>query len=104
MVEAKEVNETGTGARTLRRRPTGPLAAALTQLSPREDARHRRILAWREREATRREIPLHSLLTNSQVIALAQSPTTSLAGLSRHGLSEQAVSRFGTALLEMLAN
>lgn len=104
MVEVKEVSGTSTGDKPLRRRPTGPLAAALTQLSPREEARHRRILVWREREATRRELPLHSLLTNSQVIALAQSPTISLAGLRRHGLSEQAVARFGTALLEMLSD
>ncbi|MGE0711794.1 MAG: HRDC domain-containing protein [Planctomycetota bacterium] len=73
-------------------------------LAPDVRERFDRLRDWRNAAARDRGIPPYAVLTNRQLLALAEAAPTTRAGLQRvRGLGKQRVARFGAELLALLA-
>lgn len=72
------------------------------RMSPEERARLASLVAWREREAERRDQPPGMLVPKAALLTLARRAPTDPAGLDGLGLSRRLVSESGDALLAAL--
>lgn len=73
------------------------------QLAPRQLEALRRLVAWREEEARRRDIPRNFVVRSNALLKLARDQPDSIEGLGRiEGIGKRSLKRYGDTWMDLL--